>query len=109
MSNYQPGLRPSTQKFLGTWNVESITADERHDLLSSIKRKDDARNAIPDTDSKDFESLKQVYADECDRVTSLRRKFNDRYGVTKQRRASKSEQSKKVLTIDRPHRKKLIV
>jgi hypothetical protein len=108
MSNYKPRLSPSTQKLLG-WNVDSITRDERYDLLTSISRKDEARDALPDTDAKDFERLKSVYADECDRVAVLRRILNDRYGVSKEARASRSKQSQEVLIVDGPHWKTLIV
>lgn len=108
MSNYKPRLSPSTQKLLG-WNVDSITAEERYDLLSSVMRKDEARDALPDTNSKDFERLKSVYANECDVVAVVRRNLNDRYGVTEEARASRLERSEKVLVIDGTHWKKLIV
>jgi hypothetical protein len=109
MSNNRPRLSSHTQKLLGSWNVESITADERYDLLTSIIIRDEAREALPDTNSNDWESLKRVYADKCDIVAVVRRNLNDRYGTTKEASASRLEQSNKVLVIDGPHWKKLIV
>jgi hypothetical protein len=80
----QRPLSRTTQKFLGDWNVSSITKDEREHLLAYMEERDRTLDTVLDCreQSKCDTAARSAYDTASANVVEYRSELNDRYKGT---------------------------